>query len=217
MSSEFIQKTVYFVRHGQSEDNPRPVYQSLESPLSDKGQDQAEKIADRATRISFEALISSPLVRAKETAEAIGKATGKIPEYSELFVERIKPSRLSGLSHDNENARQIWKEWNKSLYDSSLRVEDGENYDDIMSRADKALEFLKNRPEKEIFVVSHGFFLRTLIARVTLGLSMTADNLKNIQSTGVMKNTGLTVFQYGSMNENDAWRLWVYNDHTHLG
>ena len=40
-------KVVYFVRHGQSEDNVAPVFQSPDSPLSAVGRNQAARIAAR--------------------------------------------------------------------------------------------------------------------------------------------------------------------------
>src|SRR3989338_8930696 len=76
-SKSKIEKIVYFVRHGQSADNVAPVFQSPDSPLNEKGQQQAESIAQRVSKLSFDALIASPFERAKQTAEAIAKATGK--------------------------------------------------------------------------------------------------------------------------------------------
>jgi len=212
-----IQKTVYFVRHGQSEDNVAPVFQSPNSPLNEKGRKQAESIADRVSKLSFDALIASPFERAKQTAEAIAKATGKQPEYSELFVERVKPTYINGKPYTDEKANTLWREWEKSLYTPGLHTEDGENFDDLIARADKALAFLQNRPEQSLVVVTHGYFLRTIVARVLLGNLLSGEAFRNIQRTAAMENTGLTVLQYrDSFEEKPAWRLWIYNDHAHL-
>lgn len=89
-------KIVYIVRHGQSVDTALPVFQSDNSPLSDKGLQQALKIADRTKHLHFDALISSPQPRAKQTAHAIAEVTGKKIEFSDLFKERIKPSAING-------------------------------------------------------------------------------------------------------------------------
>ncbi len=213
-----IEKTVYFVRHGQSEDNVAPVFQAPDSPLSDKGRDQAKHIAQRVSKLSFEALIASPFPRAKETAEIIAGVTGKVPEYSDLFVERIKPTSINGKSYKDEEANVVWRKWEKSLYTPDLRVEDGENFDDLVARADKALGFLKNRSEKSIVVVTHGYFLRTIVARVLLGELLSGEAFKRFQRMASMENTGLTVLRYQSaFEEEPSWRLWVYNDHAHLG
>ena len=217
MNKSKIEKTVYFVRHGQSEDNVTPVFQSPHSPLNEKGRGQAKSIAQRVSKLSFDALIASPFERAKQTAEAIAKATGKQPEYSELFVERIKPSYINGKSYTDDEANTLWREWENNLYTSGMRTDDGENFDDLIARADKALTFLQNRSEQSLVVVTHGYFLRTIIARVLLGDLLSPEAFKNIQRAAAMENTGLTVLQYReSFEKKPAWRLWIYNDHAHL-
>lgn len=216
MDKSKVEKIVYFVRHGQSEGNISPVFQPLESPLTDTGRKQAELIAERVSKLNFEILISSPLARAKETAEKIAIKTGKEPELSDLFRERTKPTRVAGKSRDDEEASNLWDEWVKSLYTSGLRAEDGENFDDLIIRADKALDFLKNKTEKKIVVVTHGFFLRTMIARVVMGESLTSVAFKSFQARVSMENTGLSVLTYGKTFEGPAWCLWIYNDHAHL-
>jgi probable phosphoglycerate mutase len=212
------EKVVYFVRHGQSADNAAPVFQSPNSPLTEKGRGQAQKIAERVTKLSFNALISSSFRRAEETAEIIAKMTGKNVQYSDLFIERAKPTSVNGKPHTDEVANALWKKWNESLYVPGMRAEDGENFDDITARADKALAFLKDRPERSIVVVTHGYFLRTVLARVLVGESLTGEIFKKFQRGAMMENTGLTVLEYQTGSEEESrWRLWVYNDHAHLG
>lgn len=219
MSKIHVEKTIYFVRHGESEDNTKQVFQSTSSSLSERGRGQASKIADRALRLNFQALVSSTHTRAKETAEIIASVTNKEIEYSDLFVERIKPTILNGKFRDDPLYDELSKKWHKSLFKKDLRVEDGENYEDIVARADNVLEFLKKRPEKDLLVVTHGFFMRVIIARVILGSSMTEENLRHFQSMASMKNTGLSSIQYSKWDGEDEpkWRLWIYNDHSHLG
>lgn len=218
MPEEKIEKIVYFVRHGQSEGNATPVFQSPDSPLSEKGKKQAELIAERVSKLSFETLISSPFERTKQTAEAITQTTGKKAEYSNLFVENLKPTYVDGKPYEDERASTLWREWEKSLYTPNLRIEDGENFDDLVARADKALAFLKERDEKSIVVVTHAFFLRTIIARVLLGDTLSGKALERFQKIAKMENTGLTVLKYqGGFEEDPTWRFWIYNDHTHLG
>jgi probable phosphoglycerate mutase len=218
MSESKPDKVVYFVRHGQSADNVAPVFQSPDSPLNEKGIEQADRIAERVANLSFDTLIASPFRRAKETAEAVSRKTGKEPEFSELFVERIKPTTINGKPYDDEGANNAWRAWEKSLYTPGMRVEDGENFDDLIARADRALGFLKDRPEHSLVVVTHGYFLRTMVARVLLGDLLTGETHKHFQAHAAHENTGLTVFRYqASFEEDPAWRLWIYNDHAHLG
>ena len=46
------------------------------------------------------------------------------------------------------------------------------------------------------------------------------DNFWNFQSRVTMENTGLSVLKYGKYSKDygdTLWRLWIYNDHSHLG
>ena len=210
------EKVVYFVRHGQSEDNVTQVFQSPGSPLTDTGKEQAELIASRVSKLSFQKLISSPLNRATDTAKAISKITKKSVEYSELFVERIKPTSVFGKTHEDKTASTIYTAWEESLYTPGVKVEDGENYDEIIKRADKALKFLTDHSEKEIVVVTHGFFLKAVLARVLLAESLTPENFKNFQFRASTENSALSVIRYVTSDIGTRWRLWIYNDHAHL-
>lgn len=210
-------KTVYLIRHGQSVDNVSPVFQSVNSPLSDKGQRQAAAIAERMQAVPFDALIASPILRAKQTAEAIAEITGIKLELSDLFVERIKPASIDGKSWHDPGAVAIYKAWEESLYGNGPQIEKAESFADIVRRADTALELLKSHPAQTIAVVTHGHFLRTLVARVLLGDNLTGSLLKRFQTLASAENTGITVIRYKDAYEEDpCWRLWTLNDHTHF-
>src|SRR5215510_7127137 len=217
MADATIDKVVYFVRHGPSEDNVAPVFQSPHSPLSEVGRTQAQRIAARVAKLAFDALLTSPYQRAKETAEAIGKVTGKAPELCALFTERVKPTSVNGKPYTDEAARRAWRAWEQSLYTPGMRVEDGENYDDLVTRADTALALLKDRAEPSLVVVTHGYFLRMIVARVMLGDALSGAIFRHFYRLASIENTGLTVLRYQSgFAEGPCWRLWIYNDHAHL-
>lgn len=212
-------KTVYFVRHGESDGNISPVFQAPDSPLSAMGREQALYVAKRVAKLSFDALVASPMERTKQTAEFITQATGKEPLYSDLFVERLKPSRLNGKPYSDKKAHVLWKEWEKSLVSPDVKVEDGENFTEIVSRADQALAFLENRREKSIVVVTHGYFLRVILARVLLDNLLTSELFLRFLKATVTKNTGITVLTHDKKHadEDPSWRLLTYNDYAHLG
>ena len=217
MHKSQVKKTVYLVRHGQSEDNAKPVFQAYDSPLSPKGQLQAGKLAERASHLEFEALIASPQLRAHQTAEAIAIATGHTIEVSELFKERIKPTGLDGKAWADEAAISLWKRWEESLVTPGLKIEDGENYGEIVARAGKALAYLENRPETTLLVVSHGHFLRTMVARILIGEKLDGELLRRFYSLASLENTAITVLQYrDAFDEDFAWHLWSLNDHAHF-
>jgi probable phosphoglycerate mutase len=209
-----VEKIVYFVRHGQSVANVSAIFQPPHSPLSEEGRRQARCVAGRLSQFSCAALVASPFQRARETAEAIASETGLDPEYSALFVERLKPSSINGKPLADDAAQATWSRWEESLYTRSMRVEDGENFEDLVARADRALTFLGERREASLAVVTHGFFLRTLVARAVFADLLSEHVFKKFQAVAPMENTALTVLR---RQEAGGWRLLVYNDYAHLG
>ncbi len=214
-SARTWEKVVYLYRHGETDDNIRPVFQSPDTPLSERGRSQAYALAGRMTKVRIEALVCSSLARARETVAPMA-ATGIPCVFSELFVERIKPEWLNGRSYSEPAADEMWQAWTESLYTSGLRVDDGENFDDIVARADYALAFLQDRPEREIGVMTHGFFLRVMLARVLMGNLLTGPLLRQFETHAEMQNTGITVLRFRSSGTPSGWNLWTYNDHSHL-
>lgn len=96
-------------------------------------------------------------------------------------------------------------------------VRHGETFADIVARADTALNDLLARHETNIVAVSHGHFLRTIVARILLGEALTPQLLRRFHSLAGMENTAITVVQYGAAHqEPPTWRLWTYNDHAHF-
>lgn len=215
-------KTVYFVRHGQSTGNVELVYQAIDVPLTEEGRKQAAYIAARCAKLPIEAIISSSQARAKETAEIIAEKIGHSVELSALFRERRKPVALKGKSFSDSEARALEERWWKSLMDTGPRAEDGENFDDISDRACKALEHLLERKEKNILVVTHGFYMRYLVARAMYGENLTGELFEPIARSLVMENTGITVLRHGTpqhpgWGKSSTWQFWIWNDHAHLG
>lgn len=69
--------TLLFVRHGESEGNVARIIQGwLELPLTVQGEAQAAAVADRLATSGATALYTSPLRRARQTADAIAATTG---------------------------------------------------------------------------------------------------------------------------------------------
>ena len=137
--------------------------------------------------------------------------------FSDLFVERIKPDEIDGKPWTDEAANIIWRDWEETLYTSGRRVSNGENYDDTIARVDEALAFLEERPESTLAVVTHGYFLRAIVARILLGDNLTGPIMKRFQERASTENTAITVLNYKDAFEEDfAWRLWTLNDHSHF-
>lgn len=213
-----IKKTIYLVRHGQSADNSRSLFQTYDSPLSILGKEQAAKLALRLSSHHFNTLLTSNQLRATQTADIISERIQLQPEPSDLFVERKKPTSISGKSHSDTTATKTWRAWEKSLYTPGAKIEDGENYDEIMERSQRALDFLRLRPEENILVVSHGYFMRAMTVHVILGDNATPKTVEHFQHISSTANTGMIVLQYADAFEEDfCWRIRSFNDAAHLG
>jgi broad specificity phosphatase PhoE len=115
-------------------------------------------------------------------------------------------------------ANKVWRDWEKTLYEpGENHIGNGENYDDIVNRADKALSFLVNHKSNTLVVVTHGHFLRAIVARVLFGDNLTGKIMRQFQERASMENTGITVLIYkDAFEEGHSWRLWTYNDHSHF-
>lgn len=210
-------KIVYFVRHGESIDNALPVFQSYDSPLSKRGHAQAQKLGERIKHLDFEALIASPQIRAQETAQAISKHTGKQIESSDLFIERFKPSSIDGKPWNDTLANKIWREWEKSFIELDKKAQDGENFQEIVDRATRALTYLETHTADSLVVVSHGHFIRTILATVMLSSNIQPDTLKNFYTRINLENTGISVLKFSDSFEEDfQWRIVSLNDHAHF-
>lgn len=212
-----VKKTAYFVRHGESEHNAQPIIQADDSPLSERGHQQAQTVGRRLAHLRFDVLIASPILRAKQTAEHIAHETGHDIVFSGLFVERRKPTSLENKPWSDEAAFAKWHQWEASIYTGGERVENGENWDDFMLRVDSALQYLLDRPEQAITVVTHGNFLRALTARALFGEQLNGQLLKRFQERAGIDNTGVSKLVYrDAFGEDFAWRLVTHNDHAHF-
>ncbi|MDB5264588.1 MAG: hypothetical protein JWN64_159 [Parcubacteria group bacterium] len=209
-------KTVYLIRHGESEANVGMISEMEAPALTEKGQQQAAFLAERASRLPVQAIVASTLLRAEQTAEAVAKRTGLALETSPLFVERSRASIQTDKPKDHEDFVIAEQNILANFTVPGYRFADEENFDDLKERAQKALQYLEERPEEHILVVTHGFFLRALIAQVTFGEALTAHECDRMMWSFRTQNTGLTIIKYDETKDRPWW-VYTWNDHAHLG
>ena len=80
--------TVHLVRHGETPFNAARILQHPDTPLSERGVMQAERVARRLAGCGLAAILTSDYARARATAEAIHAATGAPIEVEPLLRER---------------------------------------------------------------------------------------------------------------------------------
>lgn len=213
---------IYFVRHGESEANRKKIEQGIAGPLSLLGKAQAEYAAKRFKGAPINLIISSISERAKETAEVINKQLNTEVLYSDLFIERLPPTKFIGKPlHDPEivSAYDTILKMRQQPGSDNWRFADEENFEDFKARAEKALEYLRSLNAESVLVVTHGGFLRMLVSLMIFGKSLNYHEYVHILFTLKTSNTGVTICEYlpQTGNEKRRWRILAWNDHAHLG
>lgn len=218
MTSEQTKKQIFFIRHGQSKGNIHQVFQNADDPLSEVGVIQARKVAHKAKSFNAEVILSSPMIRAYETAEAIQSATSLPLETLDSLHEYNAPSKLWNKPLASPESDMFYKEILAHLDDPEWHYDDEENYNDLFTRATSLLETLAERKERTIIAVTHGAFMRILLA--TMMTEGNADAITAIRLVRFLcqKNTGITSCEYYTeSNGGNKWRLVAWNDFSHLG
>jgi broad specificity phosphatase PhoE len=160
-------KKIYFVRHGQSEWNAVSRMQGqLDSNLTEAGRRQAEVTGRLLATLDIEAIFSSPLDRARQTAEIIQRDVA-VDIVCEPRIKEWDCGDWSG--HLYVDVQRRWPtEWAALEADRfHYRGPGCENYVDMIDRAQPFLDELLATPAERVAIVSHG-----MIGRVMIGILM---------------------------------------------
>ena len=148
---------IYFLRHGQTDNNREGRMQGrVDIPLNETGREQARCAARRLKSISFDAVYSSPLGRAVETAQIVtGLPTQEIniePRAIELGFG-VWDNRLHAeLEKETEQFDILWDETDKYV-----PPQGAEPLEDLMTRVHAMLQELAARHAGgRILVTTHG-------------------------------------------------------------
>jgi broad specificity phosphatase PhoE len=156
-------RTIWFVRHGQSESNAGlPVLFPGSSVLTEQGQIQARHVAT-ALPSAPDLIVTSPYIRTQLTAAPTIERFPTIPheewpvqEFHYLSLPRDRPSTLAERS---PLAAAYWERCDPFYNDGP----DVESFSDLLERVQTTKEIMLARPEHFIVVFSHGLFSRALL------------------------------------------------------
>jgi probable phosphoglycerate mutase len=155
---------IYLVRHGQTEFNrERRIQGHVDSPLTELGVRQAQAVGALLKGLILEPagwrIVSSPLGRARSTAEIVAARLGGLPvELDERLKEMSwgeNDGRLRSelaAEHPDTFGRTNW------AFDAPT----GESYEQVCARIGSWLSELPPEPERRIIAVSHGVSGRVL-------------------------------------------------------
>ncbi|MBG6107011.1 histidine phosphatase family protein [Frigoribacterium sp. CG_9.8] len=179
--------TFAFIRHGQTEWNRQLRLQgSSDIPLNDTGREQARHAVDALTGTRWDAVVSSPLSRARETAQIIADGLGITlgPSY-DLLAERHYGDAEGATAED------IAANWPDHAYPGL------ESLDSVVARGIAALDRIADDyGDRNVVIVCHG-----TIIRCTLG-ALAGQKLPAIEngSTATFDRLG------------EGWRVHTVND-----
>jgi broad specificity phosphatase PhoE len=163
--------TVYLARHGQSDWNAAGRWQGhADRPLTALGLRQAAELAEELAGVALDAVYSSDLRRARETAEAVAAPRGQTVIVLTQLRE-VDVGSWSGLTRAEAKERfpQAFRRW----ADGGQGWDDGETYEHMAERVVEAVRDLaEGHGGGTLLVVSHGGPIRALHA-VALGLDVT--------------------------------------------
>ena len=184
-------KTVIgLLRHGQTDWNIDFRLQGItDIELNETGLEQARQAAEVIDSSDWDIVVSSPLSRARVTAQIVADANGLTGvEIEPLLLERSF-GEAEGLMHE---------EWREKYPDQNL-VPGGETLPELTERAWQLLDLLIAKyPGQRVLTVSHGALIRKLLKLVSEGQFPREGER--------LGNASLSVFEH----DESGWRVASY-------
>jgi probable phosphoglycerate mutase len=183
------------VRHGVTDWNQQGRAQGQQDvPLNAEGIKQAELLGARLAEEAWDYIYTSDLSRASTTAEKIAAALGIQVSGMDLRLREKTHGRLDGTTVDERIAMwgENWKE-----------LDHNEESDQHM--LERSLDFLQEmtvrHPEARVLIVSHGAWIRNLLAHLFREMEIT-----------FLDNTCVSVIE----SQTNQWNCLLFNCTKHL-
>jgi probable phosphoglycerate mutase len=152
--------TLYIARHGQNEDNANGILNGhRDMPLTVLGEKQAHELADgiKKVGITFDFVYTSPLLRAKRTAEVVSEVLGlQNPTVLDSLIER-NFGTMTGKPIDQIESLCAPNIVKTATITYFLSPPEAESFPELLKRATSTLEYIrKNHPSGIVLLVTHG-------------------------------------------------------------
>lgn len=183
---------VYVIRHGESENNLSKKWTGwYDAHLTEKGYEDAKKVADYLKGITFDKIYASDLTRAVQTAQTA--FPGCSYETSPLFRE----VNLGSIS--NQPLSVLTDEQRKFVASYGYIEFGGESKEQFENRVKQAMGKLEELDCKNVAVFSHGGFLQGMLDAV-VGIYLPRKSI-------LCGNCTIAIFEY----LNDRWKFhsWI--------
>jgi broad specificity phosphatase PhoE len=206
-------RKIYIVRHGQTDTNELDIVSGENGVLSEKGKQQAYKLAERFLHVNFEHLLASDYERAVETASFIAEAKGKTLVTEPLVRELGRPTEFLGKSRTSPEYLAFLNTFDENINDPNWHFSDEENFFDIFKRVEELFVKLEAL-DGDMVIVSHARIIALMTLFVLMGKKLIPDVWKIGMKNMIVSNTGITTFAYNEKNQH--WQLQMFNDRAHF-
>jgi alpha-ribazole phosphatase len=197
---------IILVRHGETAWNKEVIFRGrIDIPLNNTGFAQADRVAHKLMHFKIREVITSPLMRARATAEAIAKLQGINCTTEEDLID-ISCGKWEGMPLKDVELQypyeiELWK-----TRPHEFTMPGGESLEDVKSRVKSVLHrVIKEEDESNVVMVSHRVVLKVMICAL---LGLDNSHFWNIK----IDNCAITMFQY----IEETFILISHNDTCHL-
>ena len=189
--------TIGIIRHGSTLWNKEGRAQgNTDVPLDHDGLSEAYKLGERLRKENWDAIVSSDLLRARQTAEIVSEKINS-PIHFDSRLREVG----GGLIEGTTNKERVVK-WGENWEELDLGIEKTEQ---VVKRGLLVIEDVTQEYQgQRILLISHGSFISHLIKEL-VPTSCLED---------AIKNTSLTILQ---MTAENTWEKKLYNCTRHLG
>lgn len=156
---------IHLVRHGQTKYNQlKRIQGTQDHPLTEEGVEDARGCALELSNKPIDSIFTSPLKRARDTAEIIGEKLGLTPEEDPRLKERFFGT-MEGEYYDQVDLDyNFWDDLDQHYPEHGIETKS------LMD--ERALSFfneIHRRGFSEVVVVSHGAFIRSMLRILSEG------------------------------------------------
>lgn len=182
--------SVIFLRHGQAKNNIERILtgRTPNIPLTEKGIEQAEKTAKFLEQMNISAIYSSPIERAKHTAEIVAKHNSLDVTTDDRLIE-LDMGKFTGVPYDDiftSHGNVFMKFYNGELEIAHNGVETfSEVKKRILSIVDHVIE---KHPDQNVVLVTHMDPIKAMLATV---VDLSPTNLFEL----IIANASLNIFR----------------------
>ncbi len=177
------------IRHGETDWNRELRFQGqLDVPLNAIGLEQARRVGERLAQEHAHHLVSSDLLRTRQTAAPISELRAGQGALQAVLNEGLREQsfgKLEGMSvaEIQANLPDVWARWTE--FDADYTVDGGETARDFHARVMRAMTKLAQAHQgKTLVVVTHGGVL-DMIFRTAQGLSLSGPREAEIPNGGI--------------------------------